>query len=276
MRSIRQSEEKEGTSCCVSFAGDGYVTISVVEESKLQIPIPKVIEHGIFKESKQDKFIYSIVEKASGEFVHLAFEEIRQRVDEALIDVLYHIHSIDISETQGYGNWDEWSKAKNQSMGEHILDVIEKQKVFTNERLSNGIFEKELYERGKTKITELVEYCPSKRWLVHADYGYDNVLADKEGNITAVYDWEHSLFGDFVYDIAWLDFWEFRGKNAYSKIYREKYGSSKKLDFENYEERFLCYKLYIGMTAAGFFSESNQRDKYLEAKTKILNLLEEE
>jgi hypothetical protein len=30
-------EEKEWTSCCVSFAGGGgYVTISVVEESKLR------------------------------------------------------------------------------------------------------------------------------------------------------------------------------------------------------------------------------------------------
>ncbi|MHA1199731.1 MAG: phosphotransferase family protein [Candidatus Heimdallarchaeaceae archaeon] len=245
----------------------------ILKKKDSQIPIPKVVQHGPFKGDKKERFIYSIVEKAKGSFVHLFPKETANLVDNSLVDMLYRIHTIDISETKGYGNWDKWNKAKLKSMQKHVLEGLEREKVFTNERFSSGIFEKDLYIQGSTKIRELVEYCSSERNLVHADFGFDNVLADKVGNVTAVFDWEHSIFGDFIYDIAWMDFWVFREENAYSNIYCKKYKDSNLLDFENYEERLLCYKLYIGMAAAGFFSESNQEDKYLEAKQRVLSLL---
>ncbi len=253
--------------------GKEIIISKIAIKNNTQIPIPKIIKYGLFKETKKDKFIYSIVTKAPGSFVHLFPKEKTHLVDESLVDVLVQIHSIDVSKTKGYGNWEKWNKAKFKSMQEHVLDVLERQKIHTNERYSSGIFEEDLYLQGSAKIKELVKFCSSKRHLVHADYGYDNVLADNDGNVTAVYDWEHAIFGDFVYDIAWLDFWGFRDENTYSNLYCKKYKDSNLLDFENYEERLLCYKLYIGMTAAGFFSESNQEDKYLEAKQRVLSLL---
>ncbi len=246
----------------------------ILKKQDIQVPIPNIIKYGIFKEVESEKFIFCIVEKASGKFVHLFPKEKFSLIDRSLIDVLYQIHSVDISSTKGYGNWNKLNEAPLGSMRDHILDVIERQKIYTNNKFSEGIFEIDLYLQGSTRIKELVKFCSTKRYLVHADYGYDNVLADEDGNITAVYDWEHSLFGDFVYDIAWLDFWRFRDENTYSQLYYEKYKDSNKIDFKNYKERLLCYKLYIGMTAAGFFSESNQKDKYLEAKQLILELLQ--
>ncbi len=249
------------------------IIANVLKEQGFDIPVPKTIQHGVFKEDKGEKFVYTIVEKASGNPVHLFPEDEAISIDNLLIEYLHQIHLVDVSKTQGYGKWQEWSKAHFNSMNEHILDLIEKQKIYINSKYSTGIYEKELYENGLSKILELTEFCSVKRYLVHADYGYDNVLADKNGKITAIFDWEHSLFGDFVYDIAWIDFWCFRPENTYSKLYCEKYKSSERLDFENYDERLQCYKLFIGMTAAGFFSESNQKDKYLEAKKLILDLL---
>ena len=237
------------------------------------IPIPENVVYGTFKETKKEKFIYSIVKKVKGDFVHLFPQEKFNSVDCNLIDLLYLIHTTDIADTRGFGNWEEWKNARYKSMQEHILEGLEREKIYTNERFSTGIFEIELYNEGSDKIRELLKFCSSYRFLVHADYGYDNVLADSEGNITAVFDWEHSIFGDFVYDIAWLDFWGFREEDTYSKLYYEKYKGSDLLDFENYEERLLCYKIYVGMSAAGFFSETNQEDKYLEAKQRLLSLL---
>lgn len=249
------------------------VLSKTLKKKDISIPIPKIVKFGVFYKNKNEKFIYSIVEKAKGKFVHLYQNDKAKNVDKSLIDMLYQIHSIDISKTKGFGNWEKWNEAPFNSMKDQILDVIERQKIFTKERFATGIFEKDLYIQGSKKIKELVKYCSSKRYLVHADYGYDNVLADDEGNITAVYDWEHSMFGDFVYDIAWLDFWGFRVENTYSNLYLQKYQNVHNLDFDSYEERLLCYKIYIGMTAAGFFSESNQEDKYLEAKQRVLSLL---
>ena len=254
------------------FAKEAEIA-EILSKRNPQIPIPENLEYGTFKENRRERFIYSIVKKIDGSFVHLFPKESSEIVDRNLIDLMYLIHTIDISDTKGYGNWIRWKEAKQKSMQEYILEGLEREKIYTNERFSSGIFEIELYNSGAEKIRELIGFCSPNRYLVHADYGFDNVLADKDGNITAVFDWEHSIFGDFVYDIAWLDFWGFREDDRYSNLYCEKYKNSEFLDFKNYDERLLCYKIYIGMSAAGFFSESNQEDKYLEAKQRVLSLL---
>ena len=89
------------------------ITVSdIVKKEEVHVPIPKIVRHGIFKECKNEKFIYSIAEMALGSFVHLFPKEKSLLVDGPLIDVLHNIHSIDISKTEGYGDWQEWNKAK--------------------------------------------------------------------------------------------------------------------------------------------------------------------
>ena len=248
--------------------------MKILSKRNPTIPIPIVIKNGAFADIKGEKFIYSIVKKIEGEFVDTVPVEQATNVDSNLIDILHLIHTTDITDTKGYGNWWSWEQAKYKSMQDFIIEGLEREKIYTNERYSSGIFEIELYNMGSTKVKELIKFCPPNRYLVHADYGFDNVLTDSEGNITAVFDWEHSIFGDFVYDIAWIDFWCVREKGTYSNLYYNRFRESKSLDFENYDKRLLCYKIYMGISAAGFFSESNQEEKYLEAKKRILNLLD--
>ncbi len=54
------------------------------------------------------------------------------------------------------------------------------------------------------RMNYLLKYCPEERYLVHADFGFGNVLAH-EGKITAVLDWTEARYGDFLFDVAWLD-----------------------------------------------------------------------
>ncbi|MCE7742810.1 MAG: hypothetical protein GOP50_10185, partial [Candidatus Heimdallarchaeota archaeon] len=143
----------------------------ILRKKNPQIPIPKVVRYGLFKGDKRNRFIYSIVEKANGSFVHLFQKEKANLVDESLVDTLYLIHSIDVSKTKGYGFWERWNKAKLKSMQEHILKGLDREKIYTNDRFSSGIFEKDLYLQGSTRIKELINFCSSKRYLVHADYG---------------------------------------------------------------------------------------------------------
>ncbi len=238
------------------------------------IPIPDIVNLGTFSGEKRNRVIYCIVEKSPGVNVLLFPPEKSEEADVKLIEMLHKIHSIDISKTSGYGNWSNLQEVKFNSMSEHILDVVKGLRIYTNKRFSTGIFEKDLYIKSSKRIQELVQFCSKNRYLVHGDYGYDNVLVDVNGDITAIFDWEHSLFGDFAYDIAWLDFWQIREENYYTKLNKKMFEDDKKLDFENYEERILCYKIFIGMTAAGFFGNSNQKEKYSAAKKRILELLE--
>ena len=240
----------------------------------IAIPIPKIVDKGIFHRQIGGKVIYCITEKALGCPVDLFPQEKHKEVDTSLAEMLHKIHSVNISNTRGYGNWINFRKAKFSSIKNYILEDIERQKEYTNERETTVLFEKELYLQLSEKIQELIRYCSRYRYLIHGDYGFDNVLADNKGKITAVFDWEHSLFGDFTYDIAWLDFWCIRDENHYSKIYLKMFENDKNLDFKNYEERVLCFKLYIGIIVAVFFSGTCQKKQYLESKKRILDLLQ--
>ena len=54
-----------------------------------------------------------------------------------------------------------------------------------------------------TKCSDCLAYLPTERYLIHGDYGFNNVLAD-EGRVTAVLDWANAKFGDFLFDVAYL------------------------------------------------------------------------
>ena len=53
-----------------------------------------------------------------------------------------------------------------------------------------------------------------KPYLLHGDYGFDNVLVD-QGKISGVLDWANAKYGDFLYDVAWLDFWSLFGSTTW-------------------------------------------------------------
>ena len=209
---------------------NAYKSITSRDKS---IPIPKIIQKGVYLEEEGEKYIYCITEKAGGSFVHLFPQEKQRLVDVLLIKMLYKIHSIDISTTSNYGHWEHFDKGNYSSWKEFILGEIEEPNPFIEEARKGGE-EVDFLDQAMRRIRELLSFCTEKRYLVHADYGHDNTLADEAGNITAVFDWEHSLFGDFVYDIAWLDFWRFREEGAYAKIYQELYQNAKNVDFANH------------------------------------------
>lgn len=238
------------------------------------IPIPKVLKKGFFLEENGDKYIYCISEKADGSFTHNFPEEKQPLVDMSLVKMLFKIHNINISTTSNYGHWKDFDKADFSSWKDFILEQIKKSDTFIKEAIKSSIFNMDFLEQATLRIKELLPFCTNKRYIVHADYGFDNTLADENGNITAIFDWEHSIFGDFVYDIAWLDFWEFKKEGLYAKLYRKVNQKTSNLDYTNFNERLLCYKLFIGIEAVSFFIDSEQKDNLLETLKTIQFLLE--
>ena len=45
-----------------------------------------------------------------------------------------------------------------------------------------------------------------ERHLIHSDLLNYNVLV-ADGRISAVIDWGCAMYGDFLYDLAWFEFW---------------------------------------------------------------------
>lgn len=229
-----------------------------------RIPIPKTFQIG----QLSNKFYCSITQKAEGKIIdHFEKEEIRQFIPE-LINVLDSIHGFNIGDTQ-FGDWEIDGKAPETSWKNYLLKLVEEFEDYKNKTPENTLLEQEVVHKILARYKQLVGYCPNIRHLVHGDYGFNNLLSDGK-KITSVIDWELSKYGDFLYDVAWLSFWE--TTIDYADIFLKHY-QEKDVSVPNLHERILCYKLHFGLGALGFFSDSEQDKSYKWAKERLLGLL---
>ena len=228
------------------------------------IPIPKTFQIG----QLSDKFYYSITQKAEGKTIdHFEKDEIRKFIPE-LINVLDSIHSFDIGNTQ-FGDWETDGKAPETSWKNYLLKLMEQFGDYENKTFENALLEPVVVQKILARYKQLVHFCPNIRYLVHGDYGFNNLLSDGK-KITGVIDWELSKYGDFLYDVAWLSFWE--TSINYADIFWKHYQENN-FPVSNFQERILCYKLHFGVGALSFFSDSEQEKSYKWTKKRLLRLL---
>src|SRR5262249_22425343 len=62
------------------------------------------------------------------------------------------------------------------------------------------------FDQAYARLQELTDALPNERHIVHGDLVNRNVLVQGP-EITAVIDWGNALYGDWLYDAAWLIFW---------------------------------------------------------------------
>lgn len=227
------------------------------------IPIPEILEIG----KMEDEKCFAISKKVEGDLFNSLSEQESNVSLPSLFGVLDSIHSVGISETEGYGKWDSEGIADSKSWKEVLVKVDE----FAIHMFENSILEKEIWDKVYERFIETIEFCPEEKYLVHGDYNFDNIFA-KNGKIVGVIDWEGSMYGDFLYDIARLQF--FSKGFDYEKAYVEFCKRTGK-EIKNFEERLLCYKLYIGLSSLSFYAYSEQSDKYQHTKEKLLKLITE-
>ncbi len=235
--------------------------------SSIKIPIPKIYHIG----KMPNGYSFCISERVNGSTVDSFDDEILDHLKLDLIEVLEAVHSIDIKNSIGFGKWDEYGVGQTQSWRERVLSAG---KYLDNDSEMPDIFEttfleKDLCEKMFQRMSDLLQFCPEEKHIVHGDPGLGNTLSDGI-KITGLIDWENSLYGDFVFDIAWLSFWS-RKNNVESMYlaYCERIGKK----VLNFSERILCYKISIALRTASFYAYSNQETKYIALKEKIAKLL---
>ena len=96
--------------------------------------------------------------------------------------------------------------------------------------------------------------CPEGRHLVHSDLLNYNVLVDDQ-RIAAVLDWGSSLYGAFLYDLAWFAFWS-PWYPAWERIdfaleARDHYAATG-VAVPRFDERLRCYQVHIGLGAQAY------------------------
>lgn len=224
------------------------------------IPIPKIYDIGKF-----DVYHYAISEKVDGKILdEFNKEEIYLLMPE-IIRILDLIHSVKVSKDKQFGRWNENGIGKHETWKSAILYTFNKIRDRWDKVYKNTLFEKDVFDKTWGKVERLVSFCPERQDLVHADYGFNNVLSDGR-KITGVIDWGESQYGDFLYDVAWLEFWS--PVVRYSKFFKKHY-AKKGINIDNWNERILCYIYWLAIGALSFFAESRQEKSYKWTKERL-------
>ncbi len=169
------------------------------------LPIPKVAEIG-----EAEGMFYAISTRAYG----TPLEELDAvswiSVVPSLVRAMEAMRTADISETSGFGGWDEKGKASSASWSEELLAIGEDDPGSRTHgwkiRLENEFPEGAIaFARGFERLKEVAsDNVP--RSLIHCDLMNRNALVDSN-RVSGVFDWGCSLYGDHLYELAWFEFW---------------------------------------------------------------------
>ncbi|MGA2663664.1 MAG: aminoglycoside phosphotransferase family protein [Nitrososphaerales archaeon] len=197
----------------VRFNGDNMMTSNLPKEEYIsrklaptKVPVPPVVHTG-----RMGDLHFAISLRVPGQIAAtMPAREVESLLPQ-VISTLDDIRQVDVSDTAGYGMFDHLGRGMSPGWRE-FLELIEKEE---DERdffgkwhhlFEDTFLELDLYRRIYDRMSGLLDCCPSGRYLVHGSYTLHNVLAAR-GRVTAVLNWFDARYGDFVYDVAGLDFW---------------------------------------------------------------------
>lgn len=235
-----------------------------------RIPMPRIVHIGRFQELH-----YSINVKVPGRPLdQLPPAEYAQLLPEVM-QTLDAIHHIDVSNwPPHYGVFDDHGIGLSASWRSYLASIRDEEEEWDfygkwHTLFDTTFLERDVFDSIYREMSCLLDSCPEERYLVHGNYGYSNVIT-YEGSITGVLDWIDAKYGDFMYDIAWLNFWLPEIKHAERfRYYYDRQG----IPVPAYDERLRCYLCYIGMDALRFFAKSNQPKAYQWSRKRILELI---
>ncbi len=218
--------------------------------SSAAMPIPKVIDSG-----SQFDVYFAITEFAQGKFFDtLNVDELNQTLP-ALLNLFDALRNVNLSGTTGYGGWDKNGVGSQKSWKDHLLDVNgpdDNPERFTYgwyAKLANSPLGTGVFDRLYPQFEALVAKCPEVRRLIHSDLLNYNLLT-KDNHISGVIDWQCSLYGDALYDVAWFTFYQpwypqFGAVQLSQKLLDHFEATA--ADSTNLKERLICYQLHIGL-----------------------------
>ncbi len=100
-------------------------------------------------------------------------------------------------------------------------------------------------------LGQLTDLMPSHRQVIHGDLLYSNVLVQGD-RVSAVLDWGNSMYGDHLFDAAWLLYcqprYTQRGRRLIYGALQRHWEQSGPIP-DDLDIRLLCYQIHIGLDA---------------------------
>jgi hygromycin-B 4-O-kinase len=219
-----------------------------------ELPIPKVLE---LDETKVGFFALS--SRARGDFLDGLHREQIQAVLPSLFRTMDSIREIDVSTTEGYGNWTSDGHGPKRTWREALLHKFEGDPPTHRTHGWRAALETSPgstrdFDAARKVVERLAERMPTQRHVIHNDLLNHNVLV-QEGRISAVLDWGNSMYGDHLYDAAWLLYCQPRYTSwpeldLAGELIRHWEASGSVPD--DLEARLLCYQIHVGLDAQSY------------------------
>ena len=217
------------------------------------LPIPRVLEVG----SVGDGF-FAISERMTGAMLETIDEPQLRAVLPSLLGTLDALRLADVSAFSGYGGWDASGNGWYPSWQAMLLDVATDDPARPNHGWRDRLAHSEVGDRPFAEaydvLTSLVEKVHEERHLIHADFMNRNVMVS-ENKISGVFDWGCGMYGDFLMDLAWIDFWApwSPGWDAVDIIAAARdHFRAIGLNVPNVSERIRACQIYVGLDGMAF------------------------
>jgi len=241
-----------------------------------ELPIPVVTEIG-------DAFgiHYAISERVAGVPIDDVDGHEMQELLPSMLAALDAMRSADVSDTTGYGGWGGDRNAPFSSWEAALQAVCEDSGEGRGSgwrvRLERSTVGAAAFDEAYGTLVELSRYAPRDRHLIHSDLMNYNVLVS-DRQFTGVIDWGCAMYGDFLYDLAWLVFW-WPWRPAWKDI--DILAEAKRqfarigLEMPCFDERLRLCLIHIGLSNLAYVAWIGRWDQAREVSERTLTFSRE-
>lgn len=219
---------------------------------------------------------YALSDRYFGEFLEGGSESQMRRKLPSLFATLDALRESDTEATRGFGAWRADGSGTHATWRAALLDVVADRPGDRihgwRRKLANTPGAEDRLMAGFALLERESQHCPEVRHVIHSDLIHKNVLL-QDDRISAVFDWGCAMYGDFLYDLAWLCFWspwhpELRHIDLYA-LARSHYAEIG-LEVPDFELRMGCCELHIGLTAQAYNAFTDRWDELVLSGERTL------
>jgi hygromycin-B 4-O-kinase len=257
------------------YRGDFEMDRIAMDFARPGLPVPRVLDIGpAFGES------FAISERHVGRFLDSIGTNESERLAQGVLQLLDALRDVPVDQNasarwpgvEPHLSWRDWLTTSVEDDG--------------NERVGGWRTElakapeiEAVYTRSVREMLALVADVPATLHVVHRDLLNRNVLVDDTCQVTAVYDWGCSIYGDYLFDVAWFTFWAPWMAGVGTLDMAERVRSHLRetgADVTNFDERLRCYELQIGAEHLGYQTVMNDPAERAKVAARLDEVLSRE